>query len=111
MAMVLATASQAGALAPLNVNWQEYFQVDWQVGDRAGRPVLTGHVRSVGKYGARWMQLLVDRLDPTGAVIDQRLVWLPSEVSRGSRVYFEVGVEPAANYRVAVFWYEPPPRP
>ena len=68
-------------------------------------------MRSIQKYGARWMQLLVDRVDARGTLIDQRLVWLPSEVPRGSQVYFEVRVEPAASYRVAVYAYEPPPRP
>jgi hypothetical protein len=106
-------AAEAGPppLAPLVVNWREYFEIDWQVSARAGRPLLSGHVRSVRKYGARWMQLLVDRVDARGALIDQRLVWLTTEIARGARVYFEVGVEPAASYRVAVFAFEPPDRP
>lgn len=101
----------AQSLSPLVVNWQEYFEVDWQVSERAGQPLLTGHVRSVRKYGARWMQLLVDRLDASGALIDQRLVWLTSEITRGTQVYFEVLMEPAASYRVAVFAFEIPDRP
>jgi hypothetical protein len=104
-------AVQAQPLSPQVVNWREFFTIDWSVGERNGRPVLSGHVRSVWKDGARWMQLLVDRVDESGALIDQRLVWLPSEVPRGSRVYFEVPVDPAASYRVAVYSYEPPPRP
>ena len=113
LGMIMAAPAVAGAqpLAPLIINWQEYFQLDWQPGQRAGQPVLTGHVRSTWKDGARWMQLLVDRLDASGALLDQRLVWLPSEVPRGGRVYFEVPVEPAASYRVAVYSYEAPPRP
>lgn len=106
-----AIAVQSQSLTPLVVNWQEFFSVEWSVSERTGHPVLTGYVRSDRKYGARWMQLLVDRVDPGGAVIDQRLVWLPSEVPRGSQVYFEVPVEPAASYRVAVYSFEPPPRP
>ncbi len=102
---------RCAALSPLVINWQEYFQVDWQVSERAGQPLLTGHVRSVRKYGARWMQLLVDRLDASGALIDQRLVWLTSEITRGTQVYFEVRMEPAASYRVAVYAYEIPDRP
>lgn len=109
--VVPTTGAEALPLSPLVINWQEYFQVDWQVSERAGKPLLTGHVRSVRKYGARWMQLLVDRLDASGALIDQRLVWLTSEITRGSQVYFEVRMEPAASYRVAVFAYEIPDRP
>jgi hypothetical protein len=113
LAVALSTSAVVDAqpLAPLVVNWEDYFQLDWQVGERRGHSVLTGHVRSTQKYGARWMQLLVDRVDARGALIDQRLVWLPSEVTRGSQVYFEVRVEPAASYRVVVYAYEPPPRP
>jgi hypothetical protein len=107
----MAPAVARAELSPLIVNWEDYFQVDWRVSERRGQPLLIGHVRSARKYGARWMQLLVDRVDAGGALIDQRLVWLPSEVPRGSQVYFEIRVEPAASYRVAVFAYEPPPRP
>ena len=113
LAMCLLTSAAAGEqrLSPLVINWEDYFRIDWQVGERAGRPVLTGHVYSVQKYGARWMQLLVDRVDASGALIGQRLVWLPSEVPRGGQVYFEVRVEPAASYRIAVYAYDPPTRP
>lgn len=112
IAVVMAWAvAGAQPLTPLDVNWAEYFQIDWQPGERGGQSVLTGHVRSTWKYGARWMQLLIDRVDAQGALLDQRLVWLPSELPRGSQVYFEVRVEPAATYRVAVYAYEPPPRP
>lgn len=117
LALVLLTAAvpTAGAgaqsLSPLVINWEEYFQIDWQLSERAGQPLLTGHVRSVRKYGARWMQLLVDRVDASGALIDQRLVWLTSEITRGTQVYFEVRVALAASYRVAVYAFEIPDRP
>ena len=111
MGMLTAVAAGAQPLSPLVVNWEEYFQIDWQISQRAGQPLLTGHVRSIQKYGAQWMQLLVDRLDASGGLIDQRLVWLPSDVPRRSRVYFEFRVEPAASYRVAVFNYVLPPLP
>jgi hypothetical protein len=111
LAVTTPAAASAQPLTPLIVNWQEFFQVEWEVSQRAGHPLLTGYVRSVWKYGARWMQILVDRVDASGALIDQRLVWLPSSVPSRSQVYFEVRVEPAASYRVAVFAYELPDRP
>jgi hypothetical protein len=107
----LVPAAARAELSPLVINWEQFFQVDWQASERQGQPVLVGHVRSIWKDGARWMQLLVDRVDDRGALLDQRLVWLPSAVPRGSRVPFEVRVEPAARYRVAVFSFEPIPRP
>jgi hypothetical protein len=101
----------AQPLSPRVNNWEDYFRIDWQASEDGRRPSLSGYVWSVNKYGARWMQLLVDRVDSSGALLDQRLVWLPSEVPRGSRVYFEVPVAPAAKYRVSVFAYEFTPRP
>jgi len=110
-AAVPTTGAGAQSLSPLVINWEEYFRIDWQLSESAGQPLLTGHVRSVRKYGARWMQLLVDRVDASGALIDQRLVWLTSEITRGTQVYFEVRVAPAASYRVAVYAFEIPDRP
>jgi len=105
------TAGEAQSLSPLVVNWQQYFELDWRVLERGGQTLLTGHVLSIWKDGARWMQLLVNRVDARGGLIDQRLVWLPAEVPRGGRIYFEVRVEPAAAYQVAVYSFESPLRP
>ena len=111
MVLAATTAGEAQSLSPLVVNWQQYFELDWRVLERGGQTLLTGHVLSIWKDGARWMQLLVNRVDARGALIDQRLVWLPAEVPRGGRVYFEVRVEPAAAYQVAVYSFESPSRP
>jgi hypothetical protein len=105
------TAAGAQPLSPLVINWQEYFRIDWDASEQAGQPLLSGYVLSVRKYGAQWMQLLVDRVDSSGTLLDQRIVWLPSAVPLGGRVFFEVPVAPAASYRVSVYAYEPPPRP
>ena len=109
--MAAVAVGDAQPLTPLVVNWQQYFEIDWRASERGGQTLLSGYVRNIWKDGARWMQLLVDRVDTSGALIDQRLVWLPSEVPRGGEVYFEVQVEPAASYLVVVYAFEPPPRP
>jgi hypothetical protein len=101
----------AQPLSPRVNNWEEYFRIYWEASEDGRRPSLSGYVWSVNKYGARWMQLLLDRVDSSGTLLDQRIVWLPSEVPLGSRVYFEVPVAPAARYRVSVFAYEFTPRP
>lgn len=102
---------EAQVLVPRIVNWDTYFRIDWQAAPRDGRVVVRGFIISVNKYGARWMQLLIDGRDAHGQVVDQNLVWVPSEFPQGGRVYFEALVAPAANYKVSVFAYEPPPRP
>ena len=102
---------QAQALVPRIVNWDTYFRIDWQAAPRNGRVVVSGFIISVNKYGARWMQLLIDGRDARGQLVDQSLVWVPSEFPQGGRAYFEALVTPAAHYKVSVFAYEPPPRP
>ncbi|MGH7335230.1 MAG: hypothetical protein ACREKS_21300 [Candidatus Rokuibacteriota bacterium] len=113
-ALLLSLASgplEAQPLVPQVINWETYFRIDWQAEPRNGRVVLSGFIISVNKYGARWMQLLIDGRDERGQLVDQKLVWVPSEFPQGGRAYFEALVAPAADYRVSVFAYEPPPRP
>lgn len=102
---------EAQSLTPRVTNWEDYFRIDWQADQRNGRAVLSGYIISVNKYGARWMQLLIDSLDASGQLVDQKLVWVPSEFPHGGRAYFEAPVAPAVDYRVSVYAYEPPPRP
>ncbi len=102
---------EAQTLVPRIINWDTYFRIDWQAAPRNGRVVVSGFIISVNKYGARWMQLLIDGRDANGQIVDQNLVWVPSEFPQGGRAYFEALVGPAADYKVSVFAYEPPPRP
>jgi len=113
LALGLVGAGHVGAqsLRPHVTNWEDYFRIDWQADQGNGHAVLSGYVVSVNKYGARWMQLLIDSLDARGQLVEQKLVWLSSEIPRGSRVYFESPVAPAVAYRVSVYAYEPPLRP
>src|SRR5215470_12851463 len=97
LALLLAVASTnacspPGELRPLVANWEQFFRLDWQPGERKGRPAV---------------QLLVEGLDNQGHVVWQRVEWLGSDVAPGTTSPFEVPVpQPAAAYRVSVFAFE-----
>jgi hypothetical protein len=83
-----------------------FFTVDWQPGERRGRPIVSGTVQS--RYGATAtrVQLLVEGLDENGSVIDQRLVWLGGSIGPFDRASFSTPVARSPKYRVSVFAYD-----
>src|SRR5687767_568431 len=111
--LVIATGAQAGAelLTPRIVGWEQFFKLDWQTDQRGGRPVVSGHIMNDWGFSARKVQLLVEGLDGTGTVVGQRVSWLGSELTPGTRAYFEepvppAGSAPATAYRVSVFAWD-----
>jgi hypothetical protein len=106
--MLLGVAPAAPTpLAPMMVDWQRYFALDWQATQKDGRSLVTGTVSSTSACGAKRIQLLIDGLDPNGQLVDQRVVWLGTDLPAGSHVYFEVPAVPrASNHRVSVFAFE-----
>jgi len=49
---------------------------------------------------------LLDSLDSSGRIVDQKIGWLAGGVRGGGRLYFEVPVVKADRYQVRVFSYE-----
>jgi len=91
----------------LMVGWERHFALEWTVEpEHEGARRLRGYVNS--QYGefATTVRLLAQALDPSGAVVDQRIVWVPGGVSGFGRAYFEIRHLPAADhYRVSVWDY------
>ncbi len=86
---------------------EAFFAVDWQAGERRGRPVVSGHV--VNTYGivAQQVRVLVESLDAAGQVTATTVGYVSGDVLPGPRVYFEVPVERAAPaYRVVVLSWD-----
>ena len=103
----VALAQGPARLLPLVVGGERYFTLQWQAGDDKGLPHVQGLIRNEFGFGARKVRLLVDSLDPAGAVTDQTLVYLPGDLLPGSQQYFDARVRSrAASYRVLVFQYE-----
>lgn len=79
--------------------------LDWQATqDRAGRPILTGHVITYGgKAGYCTTRLLVETLDAQGQVVAQNVGFVPGYVGGYDDVYFELPIRtPGAGYRASI---------
>ena len=86
---------------------EQFFTLEWEAGDRRGRPVVWGTITSEWGFPARRVQLLVESLDATGRVTGQRVAWLGADLAPGTRAWFEVRAPgPAPAYRVRVFAWD-----
>ena len=100
-------ARAAGPLEPLVVDWASYFTVDWQATPLDGRAVVRGTVSNPTGWGAKRIQLLVEGLDASGQIVNQRVVWLGVDLPPSSHAAFEVPIAPAsAGYRVRIFAFD-----
>jgi hypothetical protein len=117
MSVLLLAASPACApvptaptttLSPIWLGWESYFRIEWETAQVGGRTIVRGTVWNTSPYRTKRIQLLIDGLDASGAVVNQRVAWLGTEVTPGDHVYFESPTPgPAASYRVRVFAFDP----
>ena len=96
----------ARELQPLMHGWEQHFSVTWDTIQRHGRQEVEGYVINRSPYRVGHLRVLVDSLDDTGRIVDQKVSWVLGELSGDSRLYFDVPVTSAANYRVSVFSYD-----
>ena len=108
LTLVLATPALVPAreLHPLMAGWEQHFTVTWEAVQRRGRPTVAGQVDNRSPYRVGNVRVLVDSVDDSGRVVDQRVSWVLGELGAGSHLYFEVPATPAARYRVSVFSYD-----
>lgn len=86
---------------------EAFFAVDWQPGDRRGRPVVTGHVVNTYGIATHNVRVLVESLDSAGQVTATTIGYVSGDVLPGARMYFEVPVARAAPvYRVVVLSWD-----
>jgi hypothetical protein len=105
--VLVAEATPAAPLQPLVVGWEQFFKLTWEVGERRGKPVVTGRIYNNWNFAAANMRLLVDELDAGGQVIDQRVGWLGFTLTPGTTAPFEIPVAHATpNHRVSVFAFD-----
>jgi len=79
--------------------------LDWQATqDRAGRPLIAGHVITYGgKSGYCSTRLLVETLDAQGRVVAQNVGFVPGYVGGYDDVYFELPIRtPGTGYRASI---------
>jgi hypothetical protein len=96
-----------GSLTTMIPGWERFFSIDWTAGPaQGGFRTIDGYVYNrYGNYAAD-MRLLVQTLDASGNVVDQRVVWGPTGVGGFGRAYFYAPHMPVADqYRVSVWDY------
>jgi len=108
VALALATPGLARArdLEPLMHGWEQHLSITWNPVQQHGRTEIEGYVINRSPYRFGRLRVLVDSLDDAGRIVDQRVSWVHGELPGDSRLYFEVPVKPASNYRVSVFSYD-----
>ena len=78
-------------------------RLDWEVGTRHGRPFIQGYVYNDSIRAASNVQVLVETLDASGAVIARDVGFVRGAVAVNNRTYFEVPIKtPGDSYRVSV---------
>ena len=86
---------------------EQFFAVQWEAGERAGRPVVSGYLVNTFGIPAIRLRLVVESLDAAGQVIDRTIDWVPGDVMPGTRHDFEIAVPRAApGYRVVVLSWD-----
>ena len=91
----------------LMAGWEQHFTLEWAA-DQAqnGTRRVNGYIYNRHGEYALDLRLLAQALDPSGAVIGQRIAWVPGGVGGSGRAYFEVpNLPPANSYRVSVWDY------
>src|SRR5262245_12049051 len=84
-----------------------YFRIEYDVGSKGGRPVISGYVYNLHPgTPAERMQLSIESLDASGAVIGKSSTWVLGSVPPGNRAYFSASAVPGTSYRVQVLSFD-----
>lgn len=91
----------------LMIGWEHWFKLDWTVeADPNNARRIRGYVSSQHGQYVESLRILALALDPSGAVVGERITWVPGGVGGLGRAYFEIAQLPAAaQYRVTVWDY------
>jgi hypothetical protein len=114
IAAITSACAGTGAAPPLSMTettlmsgWEQHFSIEWAADPgRNGAQRVTGYVYSrKGEY-ALDLRVLAQAVDASGAVVGQRIAFVPGGVGGFGRAYFEVPNLPEASaYRVSVWDY------
>ena len=97
----------SGSTTTLMAGWEHRFTVDWSADpESGGGRRIRGYVTSQhGEYADR-LRLLAQALDASGAVVGQKIVYVPAGIAGFQRAYFEILSVPSSDhYRVSVWDY------
>lgn len=114
MATMSAACADMGAVPPLSMTattltagWERHFSIEWAAAEQGqGSRKVAGYVyNNYGEYAVT-LRVLAQAVDSAGAVVGQRIAYVPGGVGGFGRAYFEVPNLPAASsYRLSVWDY------
>jgi len=98
----------AGAADPTHadVTVHQYFRLQWEATPGSRGPEIAGYVENISDLPVDRMRLLVERLDPGGAVIGSSTTWVMGIVAAHHRNYFTTRVPSAPAYRVRILTFD-----
>ena len=114
IAATVAACAGTGATPPLTSTtttlmsgWEKHFTLEWAASPgQNGSRRLNGYVHNRNGEFAIQLRVLAQALDASGAVVGQRIEYVPGGVTGFARAYFEVPSMPSASdYRVSVWEY------
>jgi hypothetical protein len=96
--------------------WEHHFSIDWTAAEQSqSSRKVSGYVYNHNGEYATHLRVLAQAIDPTGAVVGNRIAYVPGGVGGGGRAYFEVPNLPVAqSYRVSIWdytWFQAPGSP
>ena len=91
----------------LMAGWEHRFTLEWSADpESGGGRRIRGYVTSQHGEYADHLRLLAQALDASGAVVGQKIVYVPAGIAGFQRAYFEIpGLPSADHYRVSVWDY------
>jgi len=104
--LLLAGAVGASAQIFVAQSLGRYFRVEWRVTRDRKSPAVEGYVYKTAGRPAERMRLQIDRVDASGSVIGNSIIWLPGDLHRNDRAFFSSSVPESASYRVQVLSFD-----
>jgi hypothetical protein len=114
IATMSAACAEIDAALPLSVTattltagWERHFSFEWAAAEQGqGSRKVAGYVYNHHGEYAITLRVLAQAVDAGGAVVDQRIAYVPGGVGGFGRAYFEVPNLPATpSYRLSVWDY------
>ena len=99
-------ARRSGALESFESS-DPRMRLEWQKGtNRKGKPVITGYVYNRYGLAAGNIRIIVEGIDAGGKILSKDVRWVLGTLSNDDRIYFEVTVTEAPDYRVRLLSWD-----
>ena len=97
----------SAAVTTTVLGWEQWFRVDWAAQAKPSGSEIEGYVYNTYGQTAVNVRVLAQGLDPAGAIVDQKIEWVPGGVPALNRAHFRVaGLQQAQRYRVSVWAFD-----